>query len=257
MDAFTAKLILSFFIGGAYIAFTIRVAERLGSRLGGIVLGLPSTTLVSIIFIGWTQGEAAVVSATPILPVAIAISSLFPGVFVRLHGRGLPAAFSGALLAWAAVSVPIAVIGIKDIWLSLVLAAAVYVVAFRLLEGVRPRRLERMRFSIQEFLLRAGFSGSVVALAVLLAKTLGPLWGGLFSAFPAAFSSSTVLLAHRHGLEFASSVAKAMPLGSMTSVAFAVALYMLVPALGLAAGILGAFACSVAAAAIIYFNSKD
>ena len=68
---FLFKLFLSFIVGGLYIALTIRISERIGSRIGGLLIGLPSTLLVSLIFIAWTQNAGAAVSAGETLPAPV------------------------------------------------------------------------------------------------------------------------------------------------------------------------------------------
>ena len=92
MDLFWIKLILSFFIGGTYIAFTIWIAEKFGSKIGGIILGLPSTTLVSLIFIAWTQD----VSALTALPTTTAAfcKRTFVSAFILSYRYGIKIAFS-------------------------------------------------------------------------------------------------------------------------------------------------------------------
>ena len=94
MDLFWIKLILSFFIGGTYIAFTIWIAEKFGSKIGGIILGLPSTTLVSLIFIAWTQDVSAVLTALPTTTAALSVSALFVSAFILSYRYGIKIAFS-------------------------------------------------------------------------------------------------------------------------------------------------------------------
>lgn len=59
--AFISKLALSFLIGGLWIALGIALAERRGPKLGGLIIGFPSTVLFSLFFIAWTQSTQAAV----------------------------------------------------------------------------------------------------------------------------------------------------------------------------------------------------
>ena len=43
-DVFLFKLLLSFVVGGCYIAAMLWVSERFGSKIGGILIGLPLTS---------------------------------------------------------------------------------------------------------------------------------------------------------------------------------------------------------------------
>jgi hypothetical protein len=63
-SAFILKLVLSFFVGGLWITGGVALAERRGSKAGGLVLGFPSTVLLAIVFIGWTLSPQAAALAT-------------------------------------------------------------------------------------------------------------------------------------------------------------------------------------------------
>src|SRR3990172_6673809 len=117
-DLFLFKLVLSFIVGGLYVAITIRISEKLGSKLGGMLIGLPSTVLISLIFIAWTQDVTAAVSATPIIPVASAISSVFVASFILLYRYGRGVALILSILLWFALATPFILLGINNIAFS-------------------------------------------------------------------------------------------------------------------------------------------
>ena len=76
------------------------IAEHLSPKLGGLLLGLPSTTLVGVLFVGWTEGTPALMQAIPLLPAAGGACVLFVAAFIYFGKRGiLPAACLG-LLGW-------------------------------------------------------------------------------------------------------------------------------------------------------------
>lgn len=242
---FLIKLLLSFVVGGFYIAFTIWVSEKFGSRLGGLFIGLPSTLLISLLFIAWTQNSQAAVAALPVVPATIAANSLFLVAFIYFHKFGRTNAFLAASLLWFALSFPLAFFSLKNILISLGLATIFFGQAIYWLRRFPHRKLERFTLTHKEFLFRVIFSGSFVTLAVLLGKALGPLWGGMFASFPAAFSSSLLLLENKHGINFASSVAKTMPYGSMGNVFFAVTFFLTVPKIGIIYGTVLAYLVSL------------
>lgn len=252
MDPFILKLILSFIVGGLFIAFTIWVSEKFGSKIGGLLIGLPSTLIISLIFIAWTQDQSAAVSAIPIVPAAIAANSLFVVAFILLHKYGRFLAFSGATLLWTILTLPLVLTDQKNLIISLIIAVIFFTLALLYLRKFPHRKLEHFTFSTQEFLFRTIFAGSIVALAVFLGKILGPLWGGLFASFPAAFFSTLYLLEKRYDINFTSSVARTMPYGSMGNVIFAVSFFLLVPAIGMISGIIISYIISLVFAVLIY-----
>ena len=207
MDAFFLKLLLSFVVGGGYIAFTVWVSEKYGSKLGGLMIGLPSTSLMGLIFIAWTQNDSAAVSAVPIMPAVAGVNSIFVLLFFLLYKKGRGTALAVAFSFWLVASLFLVLLPMDSLWLSLALAAVLYAVSARWLSRFPHRKLPAQRTSRREFLLRSVFAGAVVVMAVALAKAFGPLWGGVFSNFPAAFTSTLVLVSWKHGEKFAASVA--------------------------------------------------
>ncbi|MFH1785823.1 MAG: DUF3147 family protein [Candidatus Micrarchaeota archaeon] len=251
MDLFWIKLILSFITGGVYIAFTIFLSEKFGSKLGGIILGLPSTTLISLIFIAWSQDMSAVVGALPIIPAAISLASLFTVVFMMFFKHGIKTAFLVALLIWA-------ICGLSFIFLeitffhSIILAAIIFAAAILYLQKFPHTKLKKISTSFPEFFYRSFFAGTVIVISVLMSKFMGPVWGGLFAVFPAAFSSSLFLLSNKYGFNFTSSVARSMPFGSIGTAVFALSLYFLILSLEFVPAIIISYVISLLYAIIIY-----
>lgn len=257
MDFFWLQVVLSFIVGGAYIALSLKASEKLGSKWGDILIGMPTTTLVGLAFICWIQGVDAAVSATPIMPLTLALGPLFLAAFVALSGFGAIKAWFAAIGFWLLLATPLAFFGFNDIWVSLALAAIVYVPVLQYMRKIPHMKLENQKSSKTEFLGRVIFSGAVVATSVALAKTAGPLWGGLFATFPVAFSSAVLLLSRKHGIGFTKSVIKSMPLGNIAAIAFAVSAYLVLPAFGFVMGITASFLVSLVVASLLAFGLKN
>ncbi|MEK6978647.1 MAG: DUF3147 family protein [Candidatus Micrarchaeota archaeon] len=252
MDLFWIKLILSFFIGGTYIAFTIWIAEKFGSKIGGIILGLPSTTLVSLIFIAWTQDVSAVLTALPTTTAALSVSALFVSAFILSYRYGIKIAFSIAFLIWGSLGVLLVLLKL-DLLFSILFAIGIYAITIPILNRFPDKKIDNTTSSHAEFFYRAIFAGSVIFTAVLLGKYLGPVWGGVFGVFPAGFTSSLYLLSNKHGFGFTASVARTMPLGSIGSVVFVIALYYLISIVGFVPAIAISYMLSAVYAILLYF----
>ena len=252
MDLFWLKLILSFIVGGAFIAFTIWVSEKYGSKLGGVIIGLPSTSLVGLLFIAWSQNNMAAVSAVPIMPAVAGINSIFVALFVLLSSRGLKQALIIAFVFWFLSSLAVVLLPLDSLAISLGIAACLYAISATFLSKFPHRKIAANKSTWKEFIFRSILAGTVVATAVLLAKNLGPLWGGVFSNFPAAFTSTLILVTKKHGVEFTKSVARTMAFASIAAVSFSVAFYFLVPQAGLGLGALLSVSISVAIGYFIY-----
>jgi hypothetical protein len=109
------------------------------------------------------------------------------------------------------------------------------------------------RASWYEHVIRFVLGGLVTAFAGLVAKKFGPSFGGLFLAFPAIFASSTTLIEKHErerkeekglqgiyrGRQAAGADAAGAAMGSIGLIAFAVAVWKLLPEHNSTAVILG------------------
>lgn len=248
------KVALSFVVGGLYIGVTTVVAERFGSKIGGLLVALPSTILVSLVFIAALLGPTGLVQSTVTIPAAIGASIIFLAAFVFLHRFGLLFGYLGAVAVWLAIAISLIWLHLDHILVSILLSLLLFFVGLSYLRGQPHRKLPPLRFSKSAFAVRCLFAGTFVALAVLLAGLAGPLWGGTFSAFPAAFSATVLILTRTHGIEFTTSTAKTMMLGAAANIAFVAGVFYLVPVTGVIAGMILAYAlCLVFAAGMYQF----
>ncbi len=252
MDPFLLKLILSFFVGGLYIALNIFVSEKFGSKIGGILLGLPSTTLVSLIFIAWTQGTDGVLSAVTITPFVLSIAPIFVVAFIAFYRFGAYSAFVLAFLTWLILILPVLLFVQPDILLFTAIGLIFFAISILLLNKHPHVDLKKRSFTYGEFAFRSIFAGLVIATAVLFGKLFGPLWGGIFASFPAAFSSSMFLLSKKHGIKFAASVSRTMPFGCLCTLVFVLVFFFSVPSLGMISGLVLSYLISLVAAIITY-----
>jgi len=93
--------------------------------------------------------------------------------------------------------------------------------------------------------LRVLLAGSLIAVAVIIARITGTFVGGFFSSFPVIVVSTLIILDHKRGKNLMIATAKAMPYGSLGTVAFLVAFHWLVPDFGLLGGIITSYIISI------------
>jgi len=246
VDPFWLKLVLSFLVGGAWITLATVAAERFGSKVGGFMGGLPSTVVVAMLFIGWTQGRQQVYDATTVFPLAFAFNALFLIAFALGSRRGLLAGVGAAVLAWGLAQVGVVSLNVQSFFLSLavwlVMLVAAYLVMARALD-LRSHERVAMHYTPGQIAGRAAFAGGMIALAVVMSKVGGPVLGGVFSAFPAVYLSTLVITSRSAGLPFAR--AMLLPLmisGVVNCVVYTAALRLLVLPWGVGWASLGAYA---------------
>lgn len=233
-DPFWLKLLASFLIGGFYAGYVVtRSSEYFGATFGGILSGMPSTVLISLIFIAWTQDSLAMRKAIPIIPVGLSVAAIYLMILVNFYKRSKFISFIGSLTVWSAILTPLVIVKIENILLSLSLTAVFLGSSIVILRKYSDKKPPKLVLSKRELLFRFIFSGSIISLAVFFGKIASPLWGGLITSFPAATFSAVMLLMGKYGQDFATSFIKGMTYGIISNIGFLVVLFLLVPRWGM------------------------
>lgn len=244
-SSFWIKLTLSFLVGGIWVSLSSIAAERFGSKVGGLIGGLPSTIVVTLLFIGLTQSAARAAESAIIVPLVMGVNGIFVTVFIYLSRRGLALALAGALLAWFGLALILMILDVRVLWVSFLgwvaLAASCFLVVEKGMKIVSHGR-KVTRYTAVQLAGRAALAGTVVAFAVLMSKVAGPLAGGIFATFPAVFLSNLIISYRNGGAGFASAVAKSLMVSGMITVPiYALLVWYFYPRLGLGLGTLLAF----------------
>lgn len=256
MDSmFAIKLVLSFFVGGAWVTTAILLADKYGTKIGGLVTGLPSTALVSLFFIGWTQSPSVAAEATSVIPFIGAINALFLLAYIFLVRINFWLALSGSLLLWGLSSFILILLKFNDFCLSLIVYFLVMPISFFIIEKgikVKSKGGTRSTNSLGTIVFRGLFSGLIIVLAVVLGKIGGPLLGGMFAMFPAMFTGTLLITFFTHGPLFSSAMMKTALISAVSVVLYAALIrYSYVP-LGLTGGTFVSVVVSFAVAGLLY-----
>jgi len=250
----TVHVLTSFFLAGLWIAGATLLAERLGSRLGGLIANLPSNIVISYIFIAQASGIPYAANATAAVPVGMLIDTVFLAVLVLTLKRGVVSAVLLALASWFLLAWISASLGAYPMSVTIPVYLAITILIWLFLEyGVHLPSKDRVRtrFSWTALSVRALFAGSIVATTVLLSHFLDPYWVGLISTFPAVLLSSMVILTLAQGASFAQATGKVLILSSTNIVVYALVIRWAYPNWGIAAGTVAGFACAVVFVALI------
>ena len=108
---FVLNVLLSFVIAGSWIAFSSLIAERLGSKVGGLIANLPSNILISLVFVTFVKDIDYVADAVMAVPTGLISVTVFMLVFIMLLKYGLYVASFFSLLIWFANALLINYIG--------------------------------------------------------------------------------------------------------------------------------------------------
>jgi len=248
MNPLFVRIGLSFFVAGFWIALATLLGERLGSRKAGLLANMPSNILVSLLFMGITKGPEYAAASTSGVPVGMMVDSFFLAVFIFMVPKGIWLALVTSLAAWAvsAFSV-IMLLPPLSIVASLIAYAIVTAALFMLVHSrLRTLHVEKkpVVFSWKIVSIRAFFAGSVVAGAVAVAQIAPPYMTGILATFPAALTSTLVILSRSQGVAFTQATGKILLVSSSNIIVYAGLVSLLFPLLGPWLGTLASFAGS-------------
>jgi hypothetical protein len=224
METFILKLILSFIVGSLWITLATVAAEKYGSKIGGIITGLPSTILVSLFFIGWTQSTQAAVEATTLVPIIGGIICLFLITYLYLAPKiNFWFSLIVATGIWFIFALGTYFTSFRSFWQSIVaylfLLLVTYLIAEKKLK-IKSIQSKKVRYTFSVLLFRGLLAGGIITLSVFLAKISGPVLGGVFAMFPAAFISTILVIYFQHGKEFSFPIMKVAILSGISVVSF-------------------------------------
>ncbi len=245
---FIYKLTLSFLIGGSWVVIATVLADKFGSKIGGLISGLPSTVMFGLFFLAWTQNTEVAVKATTIIPIVGGINCLFLVSYMYLVKKSLSKALLSSLFLWSIFSYFLVRINFNNYVISLGGYVLLLVTSFYLAEKVLKIpsvKGRKIRYTPSLVIIRSLIGGVIVALAVYLGKIGGPILGGMFSMFPAMFISTMLITYFSHGALFSAGTMKSSMVSGISIVIYSLITRFVYLPLGLTYGtlisIIGAF----------------
>jgi uncharacterized membrane protein (GlpM family) len=249
-------LVLAFTVGSVWVTLVTLIAEKAGSVVGGIVGGLPSTSVYSFFFIGFNQSPTTAAQATAVFPLAFSFTCIFLLSYAFFAWKGFGASLFISLTIWFALSSLAVISGIKNFALSLAVSIPIFLVIYYFFS--KKLKFENLpggpiRHTSLQIVGRAIFAGSIVSLAVLLSQIGGPIFGGIFAAFPATFTSTLYIVNKSRGADFSRAITKPLIVsGTLTIIPYTAAVRYLYPSIGIWLGTIASYAVVAPLAIISY-----
>ncbi|OGG00211.1 hypothetical protein A2Y99_03250 [Candidatus Gottesmanbacteria bacterium RBG_13_37_7] len=256
MDPFIVKVFLSLITGVVFVVVSTNIAERVSGKLGGLIVGLPSTAVISLLFIGLTQGVAKAMIASAIVPFSSGLYCFYFITFLLLTKKGFSIGFIGSLIIWflfatiSSIYSPNSIIASVIVWLLLETVCIWWTVNnIHINHSLIPKRIIS-----SPLWLKAILTGSVIGLIVIIGKVAGPRWGGIFATFPALTISTFLITIKSGGVEFTRLIAKNILISTTTTISiFAILCYFLYPIIGVILGTVLAYLGLLVISAPFYF----
>jgi hypothetical protein len=209
------------------------IAEWASPRIAGIVSGYPLGAAISLCFIGLEIGPGFAAQSAIYTAAGLAATIAFVGGYLLgikfSEGRRrllslllsiLPGITAYGLMAWVLSCMPINWVSAPLIAItSMVLAAWV----FRKIPDVLIS--QKIRLGYRVAILRAAFAALIILAITTMAGVVGPLWAGLFSAFPITMLPLLVIIQFTYQPQHVRTIIKNVPrgLGSLLIYAMVVA----------------------------------
>jgi len=232
------EFLIPFLLSALVVILISIIAERYGTKTGGIIGTLPSTIIIAFLFIAFNKGVTHASESVAVVPAEMGVNLLFLLIFTLYASRSTATALSISLTAWALLSLSLFLLNMNNIFISLGLFILAFCVALFILERVKKipsMGSTHVRYTPMKILLRGFLAGVVIAFAVLLSN-VGAVLSGIFSTFPVIFLSTMMITVREHGPKFAGGMAKSMIFGSPSVVSYAIVIYFLYPLYGIITG---------------------
>jgi hypothetical protein len=241
------QFLVPFIIASSVVVGVTIIAEKFGTRIGGIVGTIPSTIIVAFVFIAMDHGEEFASRSISVVPAEMAINLIFLFAFTLLAGRGPVKALVVSLFIWGFLSSVIYFVHFQSILFSYLIYSVTLLVLFILMERILKMRSKgsvSVKYTPMKILFRGTFAGVIIGLTVVLSN-IGEVISGIFSVFPAIFLSTMLITLKEHGSRFSGGIGKSMVLGSQTVVIYSIAVHFLYPEVGIFLGTVVSFLISI------------
>jgi uncharacterized membrane protein (GlpM family) len=241
------QTIVPFILSALIVVIITVIAERYGTKVGGILGTLPSTIVIAFLFIALTNSiEFATVSVL-IVPAEMGINLIFLMLFAVFAYKSFKLAIVGSLGVWAILSTFLFYSSLSILPIALMIYVIALASTFFILEnGVKISSIGRrkVRYSSLKIIMRGMIAGFIIAVSVVLSN-LSAILSGIFSVFPAIFLSTMIISYREHGPDFVGGMAKSMIFGTPSVTSYAVSIYFLYPRIGLVWGSITAYCIGI------------
>ena len=193
------------------------VAERIGTRIAGLLAGAPLSAVLIFFFVGRDMGIAYIVDSVPHGIASFSGTLVFVLVYYWTSSRlaRFPA-LGGAMAAIAAYLGIASVLATIPFTLASGTALTVFVIALShwLLRKIDFAAMVRpVSYTPHLLLLRGGVAAALIITVIMLAEILGPRWTGLLVGFPTTLLPTLLIIHFTHGTAATHAMIRNFPIG--------------------------------------------
>ncbi len=135
MNFILYQLFLPFILSAIIVVVIMFIAEKYGTKIGGILGTLPSTIVIALIFLAINQDINFSSEAAAVIPAELGINILFLVIFAILIYRSILIAFLTSLSIWTILSFLILYLNLNNIYISITIYIISLISALIILEN--------------------------------------------------------------------------------------------------------------------------
>ena len=246
------QTIFPFVASAAVVILITVIAEKFGTKTGGILGTLPTTIIIAYVFIALNKGVEFASISVSVVPAEIGINLVFLFIISVLIGRSIYLAFAGAFTIWIIASFVLWYVNLENVYIAVAIFFISMIGTFLVLEKmnkIKSISKKSVHYTFKKITFRGILAGLVITITVLLSN-VGAVLSGIFSVFPAIITSTMIICYYEHGPKFASGMAKSMIFGSSSVMSYAALIHFTYPEYGIFVGSIIAYLVSVIVALI-------
>jgi hypothetical protein len=241
------QAIIPFILSALIVIIIMFIAERYGTKTGGIFGTLPSTIVVAFVFIALNKGVEFASLSVAVVPAELGVNLVFLFCFSIVAKKSILQAFIVSITTWTILSSILVAVNLTNIYISITIFFVFLVSTFFILEKYKKIPSTgnvKVHYTPKKMAFRGILAGIVIAISVMLSN-VGAVISGIFSVFPAILTSTMLIASYEHGSDFASGMAKSMILGITSVMAYATIIHFLYPISGIILGSIYAYIISI------------
>ncbi len=233
-------LLLKIVVSVLVVLLLSSIAERVSTRVAGVLSGYPLGTAITLFFIGVEQGPEFVSEAAFHTCLGFVATLALAGTYYFFCKNQS----AGNVLLTCLVSAGVFLITAKMVsffpatpWTAIIVPLTWILVASCVFSGTRNIKIRKRRKSTRNVILARALLAAMIVITVTgLAEVIGPAWSGLLSAFPVTVFPLLLILHYSYGPDPVKTLIKHYPFGLVSLVLYAFSVHWSYPLLGVYIG---------------------
>jgi uncharacterized membrane protein (GlpM family) len=161
--------IIPFALSALVVILVTIIAEKYGTKTGGVIGTLPSTIIIAFLFIALDKGTQFASDSVAVVPAEMGINLVFLLLFALLSQKKILVALAGSLFTWTVLTIVIYYSNLTSITLSLAVYLVCFLLAFLILDKkkkITSQDTIKVHYTALKLLGRSLIAGIVIAIAV-------------------------------------------------------------------------------------------